>query len=198
MFLFPSHDLGRLKSTQTTAGTWDASIEEISSSQNTQIPIVSDWITETSTITGVTSNPTKGTTARDILRWRRVGQNMEIMFHYQQTGAGAAGSGYYLLEIPNSEAVDTDIVAVNTDPEIEVGRGIAGSSSNGLAATMRPTGVYVYDANNLYFILNTTSSNNIQDSREEWGSGGAIPLSGTSILVTVNASIPISGWSSTR
>lgn len=54
------------------------------------------------TISGVTTNPTKGggSPALDKLGWRRSGRNIECVYRYYQTTAGAAGSGAYYLTIP--------------------------------------------------------------------------------------------------
>lgn len=93
------------------------------------------------TITGSTSNPTKGTTSLDEVRWFRSGQHAYCYYRYIQTGAGVAGSGFYLLTLPNSFVVDTTYISINTDTDYERGSvlglvegvynmGIPSSSSN--------------------------------------------------------------------
>lgn len=78
------------------------------------LPLVMDlttpWIDSGPiTIWAVTTNPTKGSVVIDRLMWRRVGSSAEYRMHYQQSTAGAAGSGEYLFSIP----FDADL-ALNT------------------------------------------------------------------------------------
>ncbi len=61
------------------------------------------------TITGATTNPTKGTTSRDKVYWRREGQYAFISYQYLQTVAGAAGSGEYIFALPTGMTIDTTI-----------------------------------------------------------------------------------------
>ena len=51
-------------------------------------------------ITAVTSNPTKGTTAKDAAYWRRIGNSEQVRLEYEQTGAGSAGTDDYLFKLP--------------------------------------------------------------------------------------------------
>ena len=43
---------------------------------------------------------TKGTTSTDMVKWRRIGSEADIIYSYVQTGAGTAGSGDYLISLP--------------------------------------------------------------------------------------------------
>jgi hypothetical protein len=149
---------------------------------NRRIP--STWSSAvTSTITGSTANPTKGTTTVDQIFWRRVGSSMEIFFEYVQTVAGVAGTGAYLIAIPESLTADTGKLTASTD----VARPVLGSaaffSANGVAGVAK-----LYDSTHIA-LSGVDASNNLT----AWGSTfGA--LSGASVIVSFRAMVPISGW----
>lgn len=88
------------------------------------------WTSFTMSITGVTSNPTKGTASVDEARWRRVGDSMEITYNLTQTGAGAAGSGGYLFAIPLSLTIDTTKLSVLTNAVYAIGHAYAYNGTN--------------------------------------------------------------------
>lgn len=69
--------------------------------------VVGQTTEEASSWTGASSNPTKGTTAEDLLKWHRVGEYMEIQLDYRQTAGGSAGSGRYYLTVPDGLSIDT-------------------------------------------------------------------------------------------
>jgi hypothetical protein len=70
-------------------------------------PVITNWVSEPLTITGATTNPTKGTIVYDRIWWRRVGDTMEIRVEYEQSTAGTAGSGEYRVAVPGGYSVDT-------------------------------------------------------------------------------------------
>lgn len=112
------------------------------------------------TITGSTSNPTKGTMTRDKIFWRRVGDSVEIRLEYRQSSAGLAGSGIYLFTIPNGFLADTNKVQVDTEVvrpyagEINLGSFTFSDTSNFMAgmvslySTSKVRVNLVYDVNN--------------------------------------------------
>lgn len=75
---------------------------------------VTDWQSYTPTVTAVTSNPTPGTGVTSAARWRRVGDSIEIVYYYGQTGAGSGGTGTYLWSLPNGYSIDTNKVTTST------------------------------------------------------------------------------------
>jgi hypothetical protein len=96
----PIRYLGKLKAPQSTAGVWAANPTEVSVTNRPAYPIT-DWINAGPiTITGATTNPTKGTVTGDAVYWRRVGSDMELKYIYNQTSAGTKGSGLYLFQLP--------------------------------------------------------------------------------------------------
>jgi hypothetical protein len=155
---------------------------------------MTDWVNDgASTITGVTSNPTKGTNVRDNVYYRRVGDSMEVRFEYEQSGAGATGSGEYLLEIPNGLTIDTSSVHANTGGVLEsiVGNCHLSNTSVGVNDASRHGVVKVYDSTNVVLMLKNTST----EVFGSWGSG-AFDLSNASIVATATFTVPIEEWSS--
>lgn len=71
--------------------------------------IVTDWVDGGPiTITGVTTNPTKGTVIQDKWWYRRVGDTYEFRMEYGQSTAGTGGSGQYLFTLPAGLSIDTN------------------------------------------------------------------------------------------
>lgn len=137
-----------------------------------------------STLTGVTSNPTKGTTNVDKVWMRRAGDKAEFTFQYSQTAGGAAGTGGYRLTLPSSLTIDTAKVSTGGGSySKQVGTFVG---SDGTAVIVGP--VLITDADKVGVTgLNDTLTN------AEWGSG-RLALSNTTVLVTMNFSVPITGW----
>jgi len=144
----------------------------------------SDWTPYSVTVTGSSSNPTKGTTTIDQGYWRRVGDSMEIRYEYNQTAAGSAGSGSYFFSIPSNCTIDSTKVSL--------------SGQNGGRQSVG-TGVS-YDATNLY-----TSAVIVDDTTHlalvnQAGGGSLVGSSSFSFSNTVSrigfdAMVPCAGWS---
>ena len=152
-------------------------------------------------ITAVTTSPTKGTTTSDNVRWRRVGDSMEVIMDYRQTTVGVAGSGVYLFEIPEGYAIDTSKVKVSTtitgDESDDVSY-LGSGEVHLLTAWSGKLNVFGYDSTNVYFKmglqgdysstnLNALSGNPISGADQDLASGG--------ISYFVKFTVPIQGWS---
>lgn len=164
---------------------------------NAAVPgaIMTDWITSgTNTITGTTTNPTKGTTTQDRVRWRRVGDSAEIQLEYKQTTGGSAGSGDYLFAIPAGMTIDSNKIIFNT----VIGGGVggdgttSGAAAAGIVATDAGVGIVsVYDTTRVRIIIRnggTTATAAIGSSF--FGLGNA------NLGISASFRIPISGWPS--
>lgn len=143
----------------------------------------------TTTITGVTSNPTKGSgTTVDNMYYRRVGDSAEVRMEYRHTSAGTAGSGNYLYLIPTDLVIDTAKVQVyatsgsgHSTFTNTVGTGTA--SDNG---SLNSSGsVVVYD---------TTHVRVYSPSSNEYIGASVNPMSATVWSTTLCFMVPISGW----
>lgn len=151
------------------------------------------------TITATTSNPTKGTSSLDKIRWRQVGDSMEIRVEYVQSGAGLAGSGDYLLQIPSGYSIDSSKVTFDTAVE-------GGSSdytlNNGLGtASLNVTGngflgtVVAYDSTRVRVLGLSVASSIPGNSTGAWGSSFYDLSSASTNLVAV-FTVPITKFSS--
>lgn len=150
---------------------------------------VSDWIPYDVTISASGSNPTKATTTvNDQGYYRRVGDSMEIKYHYSHSNnsGASAGSGTYNFSIPSGFTIDTSKIPPNTGGVNVVGAAAATSSTTGTQAG------YASLANSSAFFLFTDSDG-----------GDANPVSATwhdlaesSVQYSITAKVPIQGWSS--
>jgi hypothetical protein len=143
----------------------------------------SDWQQFTMSITGSTSNPTKGTTSLDKAYWRRVGDSMEIRYEYRQTVAGASGTGNYIFNLPSGYSMDTNKITVTTPYQQSLGDAVG---YNG-------TTVYALNVaahNSTSFTLYNAAANSQVGS-------AFIPLGNADASYGFQAIVPIAGWGST-
>lgn len=147
----------------------------------------------TLTITGTTSNPTKGTTAFDQVWYRRVGDSMQVRIEYRQTalGSAAAGSGDYLFTIPGGWSIDT--TKVNAYSTVEgsgswVNNSCVGSVTASLSASNFTGCVSVYDSTKVRFCgLDATTYGCVN-------SASFYSLDNASTGYYATFTVPISGW----
>jgi hypothetical protein len=93
-----------------SAWIWNGSTYVIQTSG--LVPTIGSWISETTTITGFVSNPTKGVVANDYIKYRAINSKeyMIEMFYNQTSGTGAtAGSGSYLFKLPTGLTFSSSI-----------------------------------------------------------------------------------------
>lgn len=104
--------LGRLKTTQTTAGTWASVPSEIAAA-TVQIAAATPWQEFPMVVLADASNPSFATNA-DLNKayWRQVGwDTVEIRFEYRHGASpsgSANGSGTYMFQLPLGFSVDTN------------------------------------------------------------------------------------------
>ena len=137
--------------------------------------------------------PTKGTgITRDIVRWRRVGQSIDIAFSYQHTVAGAAGTGNYILTGPTGVTLD-------------YANGEAGVSGS------PPTATYIAAARAAGFLTDGTNYGPVGLVAQTSGcnflvvglynvatyqlfGAGNWPMSGAAVGFNLNAQFKVAGW----
>lgn len=145
------------------------------------------WQAYALTIGAVTTPPTKGTIARDVASWRKVGANMEIMYTFRQSTTGTNGTGIYLFPIPAGYTIDTALTGIVQAPsynaEASVGYGDAFDGSNTYHSIM-----HVYDTGNLTMTLGNPAS--VVSSASALALGAA-----ATIVYSYKASVPIVGFS---
>lgn len=164
--------------------------------------VITDWVDNGPiTVTGTTSNPTKGGgIAVDSFRTRRVGDSLECRVSYRQDTGGTTGSGDYLLQLPSGFSIDTS--KVSPDSGIE-GAGtftldnIVGKASIGATSPFNANlegAVSVYDANNVR-ISGTYVDSAGNSFLGVWG-GAFFEFSQAGYFVNAVFRVPIQGWSS--
>lgn len=147
---------------------------------------VEEWQSYSMTITGTTSNPTKGTISLDQARYRRVGDSMEIHYDYRQTAAGSAGSGTYYFSLPSGFTIDNSKFSTTVFNQ---------TGTVGPASGRTSTGVELYGivsiVNSTQFILNLFNDANAGIAP---GSGNNFALSGADVRFSFIATVPIAQW----
>ncbi len=150
---------------------------------------ITDWITYTPTLSGSSSNPTKGTTTTDRAQWRRVGSDMEIMWEYVQTVAGADGSGDYFFSIPSGYTIDTTkINAAYAHPQ-----GLCGDFNIKVAGGYYHGNALVKSNSTIY--ASYTRSGDASGTIATWSSASS-GMGNNEHHFTFNVKVPITGWSS--
>lgn len=147
----------------------------------------------TTTITGITTNPTKGTVSADRFEWSRVGDKMFIHVQYVQTAAGVAGSGTYLFTIPNSLQIDTSKTNVSSSAVNNVGRGKISNNSGSQGPSTIPIHIVPYNSTSLAIEYTDASSSDLLTDTG-YVSSSTYGLGSTNLTITFNAIVPISGW----
>ena len=145
----------------------------------------------TTVIAGVTSNPSKGGTSVDRCWWYRDGRYAYILFDYQQTSGGSAGSGAYLLNFCGLTA-DTTITGTNTNTGAtnSQGPGTLLSSFKGNQGTTDPfdtATAAVYDSTRFRIVGRHSNTLAIWSSADN-------SLNNTTVNMTGWLKVPISGW----
>lgn len=149
-----------------------------------------DWSSQTTiTVTGTTTNPTKGTTSVDKIMWMRQGKFMRVRMNYKQTSAGTAGSGDYLYLIPGSQTVDT--TSETTDSTVYGSGAFATTGMLGCSyftnnSTVATGGVILSDSTH-FKLAGTGGSTGVHSS-------GLLALSNATESMSADFWVPISGW----
>lgn len=165
------------------------------------------WIAGTAiTIGATTTPPTKGTIGTDVIKWRRVGDSMEVSYVYVQSalGSGADGSGDYLFPLPAecNCTIDSTKVTFYASAEGQGGNWVAngsnlgsfiGSGSEANLGTL--TGAVVaYNASNVRFFA-SYSSHNVNRANTVVGSaGGGNGLGNTTVSYSAVYTVPVTSW----
>lgn len=183
----------------TNASAWELKIDEVAVLPQRIISAaaVSDWqafpsVAAGTLITGVTSNPTYGTTALNVAYWRRVGDSMEIMWNFRQTAAGSAGSGTYLFNVPLGLQIDTTKLSASTSfLQTYVGDFDMRAPGSGVHGKGK---VSVYSATQLAVGAFHLSAS--VQAASVWASGYLGFADFTDIEYAMRIKIPIAGWGS--
>lgn len=158
------------------------------------------WNGAPNIVSAVTTPPVKGTTATDVLWWRRHGNVMEMRLEYRQTatGLGNAGSGDYLFQIPANAAIDTNFLAVFGGASIgfaapmsvnTVGSFNAWNSTSGIVG-----GVFVYDSKSVRMGGPALAVSPNTVGPQTISSGSLANFSSPGLTISASLVVPILGW----
>lgn len=161
-----------------------------------EIPIRTGFSTPVPlTIRGFTSNPTKGTMAKDEISYYRDGRFAVIRVDFQQTSAGAAGSGTYEVELPDGLIADTSLITLNNSTN-GTGMGSPGTLESNFTGNLGVSGglqgFAVLNTSNTFRVWGIWGAGTVNG----WGSGQN-PLSNTTVNISGWVRIPIQGWEDT-
>lgn len=140
-------------------------------------------------ITGVTSNPTLGTTALNRASSTRLGKYALIHYELKTTSAGTAGTGTYLFSLPPGLQIDTNYQNISTASlsDNECGEAIVYT----VDATKPATGVVrAYDATHLSLVVGMDTNQPAEMASTYYS------LSSSAVQISFTALVPILGWES--
>lgn len=154
------------------------------------------------TFDGTTSAPTKAdTTTTDKVRWRQVGDSMELTYTYghdNNTGS-AVGSGSYLVDLPAGFSMDSAKITFDAQTDVQgtlntpVGWGRA-SNSGSLTFDLE---IIPHNATQFRFLIIGAQNDNgaVNDSvGEDWGSGSGFVFNQAAIYFKATITVPILGF----
>jgi hypothetical protein len=147
-------------------------------------------------IGATTTAPTKGSTSRDKVWYRRNGQNLDVRIEYTQSSNGSAGSGDYLFLVPGGYSIDSNLIKFGTTvggnsaapPSNNIGSAGAGAAS----LVAGPGYVSAYDATHIRLMLKDSTSSTFQ------AAGNAFFDVSSAMGYAANYSVPIAGWTETQ
>ncbi len=144
------------------------------------------------TFTGTTTNPTKGTNTTDSIKFKRQGRFAFVFVKYVQTGAGGAGSGNYLITLPNSLVADSAHLVANasTDYSTSAGYSLIDSVMGvGVATVAGITGWAALYSTTTFKIIGATAAG----STAAWGNS-SISMANATLGVVGWLRVPIANW----
>ena len=137
-------------------------------------------------ICAVTTAPTKGTVTVEETWVRRLGQNLEISWNYEQTVAGTIGAGDYAVVMPGGLTIDTNITGEVLSGS-NAGRSIVGTMSFAATAGDGYGYVNVRDGRHLGAFMVNPSADDV------WGASG-FGFAFSAAKMGFNITVPIVGW----
>ena len=164
--------------------------------------VISDWVNNGPiTLTGSTSNPTKGTTGVDRMLTRRVGDSLEVRIEYRQTApSGNAGSGDYLVSLPAGLSIDLN--KVTADSAIEGAQGDftldngVGDAAVGNSVGQAVGTAFVHDVTRVRFgFISVSLPPGSGNDLGVWGSTYAATTA-ANLFMVASFKVPVAGWSS--
>jgi len=183
----------------TSSSAYTINIDQIQVSPIIR-PIVAgigDWVTGTTTITAVTTNPTPGSNAQQFTQYRRVGDSMEVIYTFQQSTVGSAGSGTYLFSLPvsgltiDSSKISSYATGNRLAANTFLGTGIASTTSNISTSDVKFVEVIPYNSTNFVLAVQGAAYNQVV-----MVNSSNFPLTSNPLYFEIRYIVPIAQWSS--
>jgi len=175
-------------STSALAYTVNLAKIQVSSYVQIQAAAIGSESTYTPTLTGVTSNPTLGTNTQKA-SWSRIGSKMRLFWTLNQTAAGSAGSGVYLISLPSGYTIDTTNIVL--DDGVNFNGTVLGAVKIFNGTSYGSGSVSAFDSTRL--LISDLNTNGSAVGLGYWNSAN-FALSTTVIRVSLECTIPISTW----
>ena len=142
-------------------------------------------------ITAVLVNPTKGTTAKDVAYWRRIGNSEQVRLEYEQTGAGSGGTGSYLFKLPiglfsSIVTAKNGTFLIDSAPYIYPTGGYAETTGLG---TEHYTHALRYDSDKFRILVRRTNG-----SSTYFISASDLALDINKVSICIDVTFPINDW----
>lgn len=185
-----SQTVGGIASGSYVLGTNGETLTLASDGTNWQIlnhQTTTGWASYTLTISATVTPPTKATVVGDnTAKWRRVGSDMEITYHYSHSASAgtAAGSGNYLFPIPANATIDTANISSITNGFVNLG-----GADLAATTTSNNSGWAAYATTTQVFMVVGNQTNVPQVVSNAYGN-----INQTSVDYSFNIRIPIVGW----
>jgi hypothetical protein len=191
----------------TSASAYSLKIDGITVSPSTYVygtPVIDFVDKGTITIGSTGTAPTKGSTiVTDKILMRRIGDSAELLYQYNQSTSGTAGSGSYLFSLPSGMSFDTSKITTsggaasdaNVSSATVIGTGSVGTSAFGRQANCV---LVAYDSTRFYAFITSSqdTSGAGEASVDELLPGSTYSLSESAYGFKFRVSAPIQGWSS--
>lgn len=182
--------------TTTTLNTPGETLRVISNGSNWY---VLDRKTETSTLSATitfsaaTSAPTKGSSpTTDVIYYSRSGRYLFIEATFANANAGSAGTGTYLLTLPQSLSLDTGAIFTSTTVGGVCGIGGISNAAAGLADITQQGQAFAYDSTRLGLKMISQAAGTNTNSL--WSDANGANFTSANYKFWMSAKVPISGW----
>jgi len=124
-------------------------------STSVTVPVNNDYgsvISNVITITGTTTSPTKGTIVTDRIVHSRIGNRLIADYQFEQSAAGTAGAGDYLLTLPSGLFFDSSVSYYTGDiggaaASVSAQKCYVGTGSIGSNGSRGPVYLIAYSSN---------------------------------------------------
>lgn len=133
------------------------------------------------------TNPTKGTTSKDIAYVWRHGKFAHIIYEYWQTAAGSGGSGAYRFSMPPGLQIDTTYTSDEATTGVTfLGNIGSGELNDAGASSLVSITAHAYDTTHFSLTISNGSGADMSST--------SFSLVNTGLRISLDLWVPIAGW----